>query len=380
MPFNNIEIRKGERTAKMKKHNVEPIVLAGLLHDIGKLFERGGFFREARKDEHYLSFCPQEKGHPSYLHAAHSRAFCDWLEEKFDCLRLIEDRSWKDWCAAHHRNDESGLEASIIRISDRLSSSEREEGHYYKSDIHRKTRLEPVLEKVFLSRNTDRFSTLYRLPLNRLSSDKESFFPVHGEKIGLPLMDGADEDVKDPANWTHMIDKSSLESEYAALCKGLLDDLTALSDQSGDISISGLLGCLMTLLERYTANVPSATNLRHPDISLYDHLRTTAAIAQSLYLFHAVYPDASLSELDEPKWLMVCGDFSGIQKFIYNLTNKGAAKGLRGRSFYVQLFCRICADVMLRELNLTRAALLYNSGGKFYLLAPAHLKEKVYKV
>ena len=58
---------------------------------------------------------------------------------------------------------------------------------------------------------------------------------------------------------------------------------------------------------------------------------TTAAIAQALYLFQNAQekPQQGLRRMDDPKWLLVCGDFSGIQKFIYNLTNKGAAKGLR---------------------------------------------------
>ena len=103
------------------------IVLAALLHDSGKLLERGNVFPEARKDDIYLSMCPQAWDGPyhTHLHAAHTRKFCDWLEERFACLRDLPDKSWKDWCGGHHRNDESGLESSVIRIADRLSSSEK---------------------------------------------------------------------------------------------------------------------------------------------------------------------------------------------------------------------------------------------------------------
>lgn len=82
------------------------ISLAANNHDIGKLFERGGIFSEARKDEAYLQYCPlsHDRSHHTHLHAAHTRAFCDWLEERFDCLRHTQ-YPWKDWCAAHHRND-----------------------------------------------------------------------------------------------------------------------------------------------------------------------------------------------------------------------------------------------------------------------------------
>jgi CRISPR-associated protein Csm1 len=45
----------------------------------------------------------------------------------------------------------------------------------------------------------------------------------------------------------------------------------------------------------------------------------------------------------------------------------------------VQYVCSICSDFIMKELNMTPAALLYNSGGKFYLLLPAHLQDEVFK-
>ena len=378
----------------MKNEKVDFVVLAGLLHDTGKLFERGEVFKESRSDNTYLSFCPKDKSgnYSTHMHVTHTRAFCDWLEKRFDCLRNAADKSWKDWCAAHHL-EETGFEASVIRISDQLSSGERDEGYYYQPDIHRKTLLEPVLERVKLAGHKDCLHTVFRYPLTRLCSDREAIFPVRGEELRingrsaeLKEMKGADGAVSDRAKWSHLVsaNKNLIIGAYRELGEGLLDELQALSDRHGrDMILPDLILCLMTLLERYTACVPSATNVRHPDISLFDHLRTTAAIAQALYLYQEKKEEkiTVLPENDTvPRWLLVCGDFSGIQKFIYNLTNKGAAKGLRGRSFYVGHFCRICADYLLRKVGLNRAALLYNSGGKFYLLIPAHLKDDLYKV
>lgn len=370
------------------------VVLAGLLHDTGKLLERGEVFKEARTDDTYLAFCPKARkgGYPTHMHVTHTRAFCDWLEERFDCLKNTPDKSWKDWCAGHHLV-EGGSEAAVIRISDRLSSSERDEGTHYQKDIHRKTLLEPVLERVSLEGHEDCLRTRYRYPLRPLTSDRESVFPVRGEDLhingrspGLKEMKGAEGAVSDPSGWSHLIadDTSLIVDAYRELGEGLIKDIQNLSENHGkDMVLPDLLICLMTLLEKYTAGVPSATNVRHPDISLFDHLRTTAAIAQALYLYreekeeqHTVLPEDD----DIPRWLLVCGDFSGIQKFIYNLSSKGAAKGLRGRSFYVGHFCRICSDYLLNKLGLHRAALLYNSGGKFYLLIPSHLKKKLYEV
>jgi len=363
----------------MENEKLNHVVLSGLLHDIGKMLERGEIFPDARKDSHYLSVCKQGKGYPTHLHSAHTAAFCDWLEDRFTCLKNSPVSNWKIWCAAHHRNDETEFEASLIRLADRLSSSERDEGEYYRRDIHRKTLLEPLLERVFLEENSDNQATHHRYPLIRLSSDRESLFPKTAGELGLSQMTHPESEIGSSATWEHMIAREPLVEAYENLGKSFLDEIDSLAAACPDISLDHLLITLMTVLEKYTSNVPSATNIRHPDISLFDHLRTTAAIAQCLYLYHRHQdnPKTGLEDEREAKWILVCGDFSGIQKFIYNLTNKGAAKGLRGRSFYVQFFCRICADFILRRTGLTRAALLYNSGGKFYMLAPSTLRSSL---
>ena len=367
----------------MSDEKLSFINLAGLKHGVGKLFERGGIFPGARKDEAYLQYCPlsHDRSHHTHLHAAHTRAFCDWLEERFDCLRHAQ-YPWKDWCAAHHRNDESGLENAVIRRADRLSSRERESGQYYIRDLHRKTLLEPVLERVSLGGNQNAVSTKWRYPLSPLSVSRENLFPQYGQDMGLAEQECADQGFADPQQWTHLLASKPMKEEYAALGQGLLDEIDLLAEKHPDLPLADLVITLHSLLEKYTANVPSATNVRHPDISLFDHLRTTAAITQALYLRQVAEKNSSTVDLEnesQNKFILACGDFSGIQKFIFNLTNKGAARGLRGRSFYVQYFCLACADYILKELGLNKTALLYNSGGKFYLLMPTYLQEDLEK-
>ena len=136
-------------------------------------------------------------------------------------------------------------------------------------------------------------------------------------------------------------------------------------------------------MEQYLAQVPAATNVIHPDISLFDHLRVTAAIGEGLYFYHDANKDQTAKNLDDKttvKWQLVCGDFSGIQKFIYKITSKGAAKGLRGRSFFIQLLCDAVAEQIIRSLGLYATAKVYSSGGKFYLLIPSHQTEQLKKV
>ncbi len=85
----------------------------------------------------------------------------------------------------------------------------------------------------------------------------------------------------------------------------------------------------------------------------------------------------TFTDLDTAKWRLVCGDFSGIQDFIYNIVSAGAARGLRGRSFYIQLLCDGVSEHLLRRLGLYPTSRIYSSGGKFYLLLPDCLESRL---
>jgi CRISPR-associated protein Csm1 len=79
----------------------------------------------------------------------------------------------------------------------------------------------------------------------------------------------------------------------------------------------------------------------------------------------------------EPKRLedgfqLVLGDFPGVQRVIYTITSDGATKGVRGRSFFLQLMAECIARRILGEqqaMPITNA--LYIAGSKFLLLLPA---------
>lgn len=101
------------------------------------------------------------------------------------------------------------------------------------------------------------------------------------------------------------------------------------------------------------------------DISLYDHLKITEAILNCL-----VQTDASQSDA----YCLLMGDFSGIQKYIFGIASinqSGVAKRLRARSFYVDMLIRVFAKYVTEKFQVTRANILLQTGGKFYLLLPA---------
>ncbi len=130
---------------------------------------------------------------------------------------------------------------------------------------------------------------------------------------------------------------------------------------------------ILILLEKYTTFLPSIMG-KGNDVSLYDHLRMTSAIALCMYYYHRNELGSDLKNriLDrkEKKYLLIGGDISGIQDFIYTISSKGALKYLRARSFYLELLTEDIVAEIIEKLKLTRANVIYCGGGHFYVLAP----------
>ncbi|MCX8207803.1 MAG: type III-A CRISPR-associated protein Cas10/Csm1 [Methanothrix sp.] len=127
---------------------------------------------------------------------------------------------------------------------------------------------------------------------------------------------------------------------------------------------------LLYLMKKYTLLIPSAAYGSVPDISLYDHSRIAAAVAACMRYeeLDEILREVESGDKPEPRFILVNGDISGIQRFLYTVTSKGALKGLRGRSFYIQLLSETVAKFILRELGYPLTNLIYSGGGHFYLL------------
>lgn len=69
---------------------------------------------------------------------------------------------------------------------------------------------------------------------------------------------------------------------------------------------------------------------------------------------------------------LIGGDFPGVQRIIYTIASDGATKGVRGRSFFLQLLAECVVRRVLSELDLPLTNALYIAGGRFLLLAAAN--------
>lgn len=138
---------------------------------------------------------------------------------------------------------------------------------------------------------------------------------------------------------------------------------------------------LLQIIEEGFSYVPSSTNRAEVcNISLYVHSKITSAVASCMKLYfdeqqiqdYKKYCFNSGSKIfrNEKIYLLISGDISGIQDFIYTIPSKGALKTLRGRSLYIDLLLEEFIDEYLEQIGLSRANVLYSGGGHFYILAP----------
>lgn len=113
----------------------------------------------------------------------------------------------------------------------------------------------------------------------------------------------------------------------------------------------------LALIEKYGTFLSISPQVSH--ISFYDAVKSAAAIHDCLE-----------SEQSDKPFLMVSGDFSGIQDAIYTISSSGALKTLRGRSFMLELLTEHIIYEILQATRSGRYSLIYSGGGGFSLLVP----------
>jgi len=344
---------------------VYSIALAGLLHDVGKFAERAGMevSQQYRNDNEHL-YQPHYDGRSSHKHALYSAAF---IERFSNMLPVIDDesagRSGNSLInlAAMHHKPETALQW-IVAQADRLSSGlDRqvfegdETGTAYRD--FRKTRLIPLAEELRLNGKFDNDDTLesykHRYRLRELSPAQ--VFPVSRS-------------VAEPS------DNAAAMKEYAALFTDFSAALEKLSHRNSPALWLDHFTCIW---ERFTAAIPAATVGKViPDVSLYDHSRATAALATALYCYHNSTDslnEAAVKASAAQKFLLITGDFYGIQNFIFSSggsTNRAAAKLLRGRSFAVSILSELASNRLCQTFGLPLTSILLDAAGKFTLIAP----------
>ena len=297
------------------------LVIGGLLHDVGKVIYRTG---DGRK---------------------HSRSGYDYLKEEIG----LEDKGILESVLYHHADalknptiaDDSN--AYVTYIADNIASaSDRRENGSGDYGFEMSMPLQPVF--------------------NILNGN-------HGQQYYHPQM-LKEKEINYPTSEVKTYD----EFFYKSVKEQLSDTLRGIEWNAQYVN------SLLSVLETTMGFLPSSTSKKEvADISLYDHVKLTAAVNSCIFQYlqeqgitnyrEELYKNAN-AFYEKQAFLIYSIDLSGIQAFIYTIHSEDALKTLRSRSFYLEIMMEHLIDTVLERLSLSRANLLYSGGGHCYLLLP----------
>lgn len=181
-------------------------------------------------------------------------------------------------------------------------------------------------------------------------------------------------DAREGVNFPQEEKEEFTQSQYGEIKRHLTENLKTLK-WSGEY-----INSLLEVMEANLTYIPSSTSMNErADISLYDHVKLTAALASCISRYVQEKNTDNLKEYlfvhgkdfeAEEAFLLFSMDISGIQKFIYTIATKKALRTLRARSFYLEILMEHMIDSLLEKNGLSRANLIYSGGGHCYLLLP----------
>jgi len=320
----------------MDQREYRTLILAGLLHDIGKLLNKPGGGPHEEIGEAFLRRSP-------YLDLLQSQKFAKDLDFKLLC-HLVR------WHAPYEGAPPASevyqsLQRRLSR-ADKLSSGERS--------------WEKIPRREWREAGTRALETIFgALELGRPLADHRAKYrpvPIH-PKMAFPKPDV----------------ESLSEADYADVIQDFEAGFGhALREAQ---NWAELEAWTYSLLERYTWAVPSDVRRERPEVSLFDHTRTSCAIAAALCIRNQ--PEFADIAPRRSTFLLIQGDISGVQDYIYTVANVGpggVAKRLRARSFFITALTEVVAHRLRQELvpghTLPIAAQIFGGGEQFVLLAP----------
>lgn len=309
-------------------------ILAALLHDIGKFYQRTGIKLD---NEYYKSYAKNGRSH---WHACYTAKFFDEnIKISFDNIYELKDES-----ASHHITS-----SSITQIADRMAAGhdrkDAKQENFFENienqdSNYKAKRLCSIFNEVQINdkKNTRKYLELSTLNDLKFRDCIEKDFAKEGEKEYLKFYKKFEEEIKE-------IYKSDIRSYV------------------------DLHNLLYPLIKKYTVTIPANTWSDFPTVSLFEHLKLTAAIAGCLE------KENLEDEPDDEPFIIFDFDISGIQSFIYRIVEGGdskdkVAKSLRSRSLYLSLIADFISYYIIDKFKVSYENVLYSTSGRGRLLLP----------
>lgn len=294
------------------------IVIGGLLHDIGKVIYRSGIMKE------------------------HSDSGVEFLKKnRISDSKILNQVKYHHAKALKNAKLEKQDPAYITYIADNISSgTDRRKNKEEKQGFDKYTPLESIFNNINFN-------------------EEKRYYPFHNfnnQQIIYPYREKRKLEADDYTLIVHQIEENIKQLEWT----------------------KEYLNSLLEVLEETLSYVPASTDRSElGDISLFDHMKLTAAYGACIYDYLIEEEIEDWREelflegrgfLEKESFILYSFDLSGIQSFIYNIATKGALKGLRSRSFYLEMLVEHITDELLERLELSRTNLIYSGGGHAYLL------------
>lgn len=338
------------------------LFLGAVLHDIGKFYmrtENPGAKKNISK-EYETIYKAEGKYAPRHQ---------EWSAFFVENLMPADLRGVTSLVLYHHRP--SSYEQLLISVADKISAKVDRKDYSEESADDKSKYLISILSQINLDEEK-------REP-------KEAFYKALQKRYEL----------EHPSESF----STGAKDDYQNLWSEFFRKVNSLSQAYGtSLALEDFASAIYNLVRIYTYNIPSAFYYSQPDISLWAHSKSTAAIAfcldrqlkkefsqenerervlQVINKKLVLGNESSIKNGDYPYFCLVKGDVSGIQDFVFDTKMDGALKALKAKSFYISFLLDTIARYILKEENMPICNLIYNGGGHFYLLMPRYFMDKL---
>jgi len=353
------------------------VCLGGLFHDVGKFYQRAG------KDTKSRTGKPMSHDSSEILARIFRTSEVGELFANYNFIQYIQKTS--------SNQSVDTIEAKCVRLGDYISAQERY----------------PAEKGLYKPKETYLKAICTTLKINGSKSD-EKYHPIKELSLQLPDFTNGESFYVEQSQGKNIYESQLFDKFLLELAKIGRNQKEFVDDWEHN---RYLIRKVLDIIKRYLSYIPSATYYSLPDVDLYTHSKLAAAISSCLYyryILNESFKDEinslfkenreffdSISSTEKQKsensrdiitklkdgeyphltkdyFILVDGDFSGIQNFISQVSSSRALTFLKNHSTYIMLLNEVIPIYIVSRLYIPETNIIFSGGGHFSILLPNH--------
>jgi len=317
-------------------------ILAALLHDIGKISHRIGVKDGRNHEERGSAILNQSRNIFSKVRRHYFEK-----EEKISVeeARVKELVKLADWIASGEREEREKGEEKVEKLINKFSTICTD-----KKEFLRLMKFSSVLKNNYLNQDEEKFWE-YREQLNELSERLEE---LNITKIDNNLIQLIEDFLREYSYYTTSAfyhNKPTIDLfTHSKITAAIFSILYYIDKKDGDY-INKLKRVIWDLFEE-------RKNQKEKKESLSDK-KITDFIKNHKFK----------EEITKQTFIIIKGDFSGIQDFISTVYTKDALKMFKARSSYLSLLNKLIPNQIIEIFGLTDPNIIFTGGGNFEIIS-----------